>query len=447
MNISQENIDDLNAVISIDITPEDYKTVVEDAMKTQAKKANIPGFRPGKVPVSHIKRMYGKSILLDEINRLVSDSLNNYLTENKIEILGQPLPKEEDKDKEYNWDFNDEFKFNYEIGLTPKIEVPFSEETALTEYVIKADEETLKTRISHLRKSYGKRTNPEVSEDGDMVFGDLKQLDADGKVMEEGINVSSALRIDLVEDKKIKKSLIGLKKDDVLVVDIKKAYNNDVIAKLLSITEEEAEQLESSFELTVKNVNRLEEAELNKEFFDKVFGEDVIKTEEEFENRVTEEVEGMFVQTADQKLQNDIYTLGMDAVKVDFPDEFLKRWLKATNENLSDAEIEEGYEDFKKNLKWTLIENRIIADNSLEIKYEEVFQTAKDRLASQLQLYGQQSFTEEQLGQYAAQLLQDKEQANRIFDEVKALKVFDFIKGKAKLEKKEIGNDEFLKLK
>src|SRR5690606_18924820 len=142
-----------------------------------------------------------------------------------------------------------------------------------------------------------------------------------------------------------------------------------------------------------------------------------------------------------------IYTLGMDAVKVDFPDEFLKRWLKATNENLSDAEIEEGYEDFKKNLKWTLIENRIIADNSLEIKYEEVFQTAKDRLASQLQLYGQQSFTEEQLGQYAAQLLQDKEQANRIFDEVKALKVFDFIKGKAKLEKKEIGNDEFLKLK
>ncbi|HLT42001.1 MAG TPA: trigger factor [Sphingobacteriaceae bacterium] len=447
MNISQENIDDLNAVISIDITPEDYKTVVEDAMKTQAKKANIPGFRSGKVPVSHIKRMYGKSILLDEINRLVSDSLNNYLTENKIEILGQPLPKEEDKDKEYNWDFNDEFKFNYEIGLTPKIEVPFSEETALTEYVIKADEETLKTRISHLRKSYGKRTNPEVSEDGDMVFGDLKQLDAEGKVMEEGINVSSALRIDLVEDKKIKKSLIGLKKDDVLVVDIKKAYNNDVIAKLLSITEEEAEQLESSFELTVKNVNRLEEAELNKEFFDKVFGEDVIKTEEEFENRVTEEVEGMFVQTADQKLQNDIYTLGMDAVKVDFPDEFLKRWLKATNENLSDAEIEEGYEDFKKNLKWTLIENRIIADNSLEIKYEEVFQTAKDRLASQLQLYGQQSFTEEQLGQYAAQLLQDKEQANRIFDEVKALKVFDFIKGKAKLEKKEIGNDEFLKLK
>lgn len=447
MNISQENIDNLNAVISIELTPDDYKTVVEDAMKAQAKKANIPGFRPGKVPVSHIKKLYGKSILLDEINRIVSSKLNDFLTENKVEILGQPLPKAEDADKEYNWDFNDEFKFNYEIGLTPKIEVPFTEETVLTEYIIKADEETLKTRMSHLRKSYGKRTNPEVSEDGDMIFGDLKQLDAEGKELEEGISVSSALRTDLVEDKKIKKSLIGLKKGDVLVIDLKKAYKNDVVAKLLSITEEEVEALDSSFELTVKNINRLEEADLDKEFYDKVFGEDVIKSEEEFRNRVKEEVESMFVQNADQKLQNDIYNLGMDAVNVEFPDEFLKRWLKATNENLSDAEVEEGYEDFKKNLKWTLIENRIIADNDLQIKYEEVFQTAKDRLAAQLKLYGQQSFTDEQLGQYAAQLLQDQEQANRIFDEVKALKVFEFVKGKAKLEKKEINNDEFLKLK
>jgi trigger factor len=325
--------------------------------------------------------------------------------------------------------------------------VPFSEKTELTEYIIKADDETLKTRISHLRKSYGKRTNPEVSEDGDMVFGDLKQLDTEGKVLEDGINVSSALRTDLVEDKKIKKSLIGLKKDDTLVIDLKKAYKNDVVAKLLSITEEEAEQLQSSFELTVKNINRLEEADLGKEFYDKVFGEDVIKTEEEFENRVREEVESMFVQNADQKLQNDIYNLGMDSVNVEFPDEFLKRWLKATNENLNDAEIEEGYNDFKRNLKWTLIENKIIADNDLQIKYEEVFQTAKDRLSMQLKLYGQQSFTDEQLGQYAAQLLQDKEQANRIFDEVKALKVFNLIKEIAKLEKKEINNDEFLKLK
>lgn len=151
MNISQENIDDLNAVISIEIKPEDYLSVVDDAIKAQAKKANIPGFRPGKVPVSHIKRMYGKSILVDEINHLVGHKLNDYLTENKIDILGQPLPKEDDT--EYNWDFNDEFTFRFEVGLTPSIENPFSEETTFTEYIIKADEETLKTRTSHLRKA------------------------------------------------------------------------------------------------------------------------------------------------------------------------------------------------------------------------------------------------------------------------------------------------------
>lgn len=447
MNISQENIDDLNAVISIEISPEDYKTTVEEAIKAQAKKANIPGFRPGKVPASHVKRMYGKSILLDEINRIVSEKLNEHLTENKVEILGQPLPKEDDAEKDYNWDYNDEFTFNYEVGLTPKVEIPFNDKTSFTEYVIKADEETMKTRVSHLRKSYGNRTNPEVSEAGDMVFGDLKELDEDGKILEEGINVSSALRIDLVNDKKIEKSLIGLKKDDVLTIDLNKAYEKDVIVKLLSITEEEAEALTSSFELTVKNINRLEEAELNKEFFDKAFGEDVIKTEDEFYAHVRKEVEGMFVQNADQKLQNDIYNFGMDAVKVEFPDDFLKRWLKATNEKLSEEEVEEGYEDFKKNLKWNLIENKIIGDNDLEIKYEEVLQTAKERLATQLQMYGQQNVEEEQLNQYAAQLLQDKEQANRLFDEVKALKVFDYIKGVVKVEKKEIDHDKFLKLK
>lgn len=447
MKISQENIDDLNAVISIEISPEDYKATVEDAIKAQAKKANIPGFRPGKVPASHVKRMYGKSILLDEINRIVSEKLNEHLTENKVEILGQPLPKEDDADKEYNWDYNDEFKFNYEIGLTPKVEIPFTEKTSFTEYVIKADDETMETRVSHLRKSYGNRTNPEVSEANDMVFGDLKELDEDGKVKEDGINVSTALRIDLVNDKKIQKTLIGLKKDDVLTIDLSKAYDKDVVVKLLSITEEEAEALTSSFELTVKNINRLEEAELNKEFFDKVFGEDVVKTEEEFYAHVRKEVEGMFVQNADQKLQNDIYNYGMDTVKAEFPDDFLKRWLKATNENLTDEEIEEGYEDFKKNLKWNLIENKIIGDNNLEIKYEEVLQTAKDRLAAQLQMYGQQNIEEEQLNQYAAQLLQDKEQANRLFDEVKALKVFDYIKGVAKIEKKEINHDKFIKLK
>jgi len=446
MNISQENIDDLNAIINIELTPEDYKTQVDSVIKDQAKKAKLPGFRPGMVPASHIRRTYGKAILIDEINKIVGDGLNNFITENKLEILGQPLPKEEEG-KEYAWDFTEDFKFQYEIGLAPKVEVPFSDKDTVTEYTIKADEETLNSRISNLRKSYGKRSNPEVSEENDVIYGELKQVDDKNEVVEGGIVKTASLRTDIIDVKKIKKSLVGLKKGDVVVIDLKKAYDASTVARILEIEEDQVEALNSLFQLTVENVNRLEEAELDQEFFNKIYGEDEVKTEEEFRARVTKEIEDMFVQNADQKLQNDLYTLGMDRVKATFPDEFLKRWLKATNEKLTDEEIQEGYDDFAKNLRWTLIENKIINDNELEIKYEEVVATAKDRLLAQFKMYGQQELPEEQLNQYAMQLLQDKEQANRLFEEVKALKVFDYLKGLVKIEKKDIPYNKFLELK
>jgi len=446
MNISQENIDDLNAIINIELTPEDYKTQVDSVIKDQAKKAKLPGFRPGMVPASHIRRTYGKAILIDEINKIVGDGLNNFITENKLEILGQPLPKEEEG-KEYAWDFTEDFKFQYEIGLAPKVEVPFSDKDTVTEYTIKADEETLNSRISNLRKSYGKRSNPEVSEENDVIYGELKQVDDNNEVVEGGIVKTASLRTDIIDVKKIKKSLVGLKKGDVVVIDLKKAYDASTVARILEIEEDQVEALNSLFQLTVENVNRLEEAELDQEFFNKIYGEDKVKTEEEFRARVTKEIEDMFVQNADQKLQNDLYTLGMDRVKATFPDEFLKRWLKATNEKLTDEEIQEGYDDFAKNLRWTLIENKIINDNELEIKYEEVVATAKDRLLAQFKMYGQQELPEEQLNQYAMQLLQDKEQANRLFEEVKALKVFDYLKGLVKIEKKDIPYNKFLELK
>lgn len=446
MNISQENIDDLNAIINIELTPDDYKGQVDSAIKNQAKQAKLPGFRPGMVPASHIRRTYGKAILIDEINKIVGDKLNNYLTESKLEILGQPLPKE-DSAQDYAWDFNEDYKFQYEIGLAPKVEVPFSEKDSLTEYIIKADEETLNSRISNLRKSYGKRSTPEVSEENDVLYGELKQVTKKGEAVEDGIVKTTSLRTDIIEDKKIKKSLVGLKKDDTVIIDLKKAYDSSTVARILEIEEEKVAEQDTEFQLTVENVNRLEEAELDQDFFDKVYAGGEVKTEEEFRARVAKEIEDMFVQNADQKLQNDLYTLGMDRVKAEFPDEFLKRWLKATNEKLTDEEIEQGYDDFAKNLKWTLIENKIISDNALEIKYEEVVATAKERLSAQMRMYGQQNLPDEQLNQYAMQLLQDKEQANRLFEEVKALKVFDHLKNVVKLKKKEIPYNEFIELK
>ncbi|RVT98022.1 trigger factor [Mucilaginibacter limnophilus] len=447
MNITQEQVDNLNAVLTININPEDYQPRVDKAIKDHAKKAKLPGFRPGMVPAGHIKKMYGKSILVDEINNLLSDSLNNYIDEQKLEVLGQPLPKVDDK-KEYNWDFNDNFEFNYEVGLAPQFNLDFTSQDKLTQYVISVDEETLAERVKNIRRAYGKMTNPDLSADGDVLYAQLEQLSPDGSVFDEGINETTSVRLEQISDEAIKASLIGLKKDDTVVLDIQKAFGNDAakVAGLLKIDEETAADLKSNFRLTVKNVNRLEESDLNQEFFDKLFGEGTVTTEEEFKAKITEEQESMLQQDAERKLQDEIYNYALSKVDFALPDEFLKRWLKATNEKLSNEELEGGYGDFAKNLKWTLIENKIIKDNNIEIKYDEVFSVAKQRLDAQFRMYSPQPLTEEQLGQYTVQYLQNKENANRIFEEVKALKVFDYIKSVVTLDNKEITRSEFAKL-
>ncbi|WP_256012859.1 trigger factor [Desertivirga xinjiangensis] len=447
MNITQEKIDNLNSVVKVSIKPEDYLDRVEKAIKTQAKKANLPGFRKGMVPSSHIKRMYGKSILVDEINNLLTDTLNNYISENKLEVLGQPLPKVDDA-KEFNWDYTDEFEFDYELGLAPEFQLDFSSKDKLPYYQIKVDADTLESRTKNLRKSYGKMTNPEVSAEDDVLYSELVQLSPDGSVFEGGISNTASLRLDLVKDDEIKKSLIGLKIGDVVTVDIQKAFDNDAfqISKLTGISEEDAKDLKSNFQLTVKNVNRLEEADLNQEFFEKIFPAGDVTTEEQFKEKITAELESMMVQNADQKLQNDLVSFGLGKFELQLPDEFLRRWLKATNENLSDEELEKGYDDFARNLKWTLIENKIIKENNIEIKYEDVLDAAKSRLDAQFKMYSPQPLPEDQLSQYAVQFLQNKENANRIFEEVKAQKVFEYLKSVITLDTKEIEYSKFLEL-
>jgi trigger factor len=447
MNISQEKKDNLNAVIKINISTEDYQERVEKVMKDQAKKAAIPGFRKGMVPVSHIKRMYGKNILVEEINTLLSDTLNNYLNEQQLEVLGQPLPKI-DESTNYNWDFNDNFEFNYEVGLAPEFNVDFSSQDTLPVYKITVDDETLASRITNLRKSYGKMTNPDVSADDDVLYAELKQLSPDGSVFEDGISNITSVRLDQIKNDAVKATLIGLKKDDVVEIDLQEAFDNDAakIAGLLKIEETEAADLKSKFQLTVKNVNRLSESDLDQAFFDKIFEEGTVTTEEEFRAKITQELESMMVQDADNKLQAEMYTYVLNKINFALPDEFLKRWLKATNEKLSDEELAGGYDDFAKNLKWTLIGNKIVRDNDIKVEYNDVLDLAKQRIDAQFRMYSPQPISEEQLGQYAVQFLQDKENANRIFEEAKSLKVFQYLKGVVTLEKKEITFNEFSKL-
>ncbi|MET4083411.1 trigger factor [Pedobacter sp. UYP30] len=446
MDITQEKTGNLTAVVKIKMTPADYSEKIDKAIKDQAKKAQLPGFRKGMVPVAHIKKMYGKSILVEEVNNLLSDTLNNYLAEQKLEILGQPLPVME-KEKEFKWDNTDEFEFDYELGLAPEVDVNITSKDKFTEYVVKADNETLESRIKNIRRSYGKMSNPETSADDDVLYVDLTELAEDGSEVGEGIKSSATIRLDQIKDAKIKKSLIGLQKEAELTFDIKTALDDvNLVAKALKIEEDKAKEVSASFKLVVKNVNRLEEADLNQEFFDKLFGKDEVTDEAGFREKIRAEVEGMFQQDSDRKLSNDIYEQLLAQHQFELPDEFLRKWLKATNEKLSDEELAEGYDDFAKNLKWTLIENKIIKDNKIEIKYEDVFQSAKQKIDAQFRMYSPQPLPENQLGQYVAQFLQDKENANRTFEEVKALKTFEHIKSLATLEQKDIDYDMFVEM-
>ncbi|HZY39932.1 MAG TPA: trigger factor, partial [Mucilaginibacter sp.] len=251
-----------------------------------------------------------------------------------------------------------------------------------------------------------------------------------------------------IKDEAVKASLIGLKKGDEVTLDIQKAFNNDAarVAGLLKIEEDLAADLKSNFRLTVKNVNRLEESDLNQEFFDKLFGEGEVTTEEEFRQRITGEIEAMMAQDAERRLQEDIYKYTLNKVQFSLPDDFLKRWLQSNDEKMTAEDLEGGYSEFAQNLKWTLIVSKIITEHKIEVKYEDVFETAKFRLGQQFRMYSQLPLSEEQLGQYTVQYLQNKENANKIFDEVKALKVFNYIKGVVTLEPKEISNTDFQKL-
>lgn len=443
MRITRNNIDDLNAVISVVIKPDDYQEAVEKALKAQAKKTKLPGYRPGTVPMAQIKRMYGKNLLLEEINKVLSEAVNNYITQNEIEILGQPLPIQ--NDSQYKWEIGEDFTFDYEIGLAPIIRTEFTANDTLTQYIIKVDEETLASRIKNLRRSYGKMTQPETSMDGDVLLADFTQLANDGSVLENGLNLTSTLRLDIITEA-YKHQLINLKREDAIEsFDLVAAIADEVqLRKILKLDDQDAIIPQSKFKITIKNINRLEESDLDINFYNKVFGEDAgVSTEDEFRTKITAELELMMAQDADRKLAADFFKYGNTKMDIQLPNEFLKRWLKTVNKDVSDEDLEKGYADFATNLRWTLVENQIIKQNNIKINYQDVFAAAKQRLDAQFRMYSPTPIAEEQLAEYATQYLKETANANQVFDEVKSAKVFEHLKTVITLIKKEIDFKEF----
>jgi len=445
MNISKENIDSLNAVLKIELSAADYQDRVATVLADYRKTADMPGFRKGKVPMGVVKKRYGIPVKVEEINKILSDSITKYIVDEKLDILGNPLPKEAEQ---IDWDKQEDFVFEYELGLAPIFDVKISKKTKIDFYNIKADDTMIDRYAEDIAKRYGKMSSPEKVEEKDLVYGTFQELDADGVAVEGGITNQASVSLDFVKTKQLKNEFIGSEKGIVIVFDPKKAFENDTdTAAMLNIDKEAYADLKANFSFTIDNISRMEPADLNTELFDKVYGEGVVKNEKEFRAKIATEAENMFIGESDRKFQNDAVDFLLEKTSFDLPEEFLKRWMQTVSEKpVTLDEIENDFEGYKKSLKWQIIENKIAKENNLSVAKEEAIEEAKKLIAAQMAQYGQLSPEEEQLEQYAQQVLANKEEEKNIYDRVFASKMTAFFKESFKMNEKEISYEDFIKL-
>lgn len=445
MNITKENIDNLNAVVTIEIGPSDYEKRVDDAIKKIQHKASIPGFRPGKVPAGMIKKMHGKSVLADELNKILSDGINNYIVENKLEILGNPLPK---ADEQIDWENGKAFTFKYDLGLAPSFDVEVSDKTAFTYEVVKIDTELIDKYVKDVRKNYGKPSNPEIAEERDVVFVDINELDETGAIKAGGIFKSTSIGIDRLKSEIAKKKLTGVKKEDKVVINCKELYADPVeLSVSLGIDKETAEALNCNLQLTVKNIARMEDAELNEELFLKVYGDGSIKTEEEFREKVKQELASMFAQDSDRKFFSEVEKNLVETINPALPEEFLKRWIMATNDKpVTIEQLNEEFGAWGRSMKWKLIENKIIKNNSITVTADEATEEAKRFVRSHFARYGQAP-DEAEIEKTAITILQKEKEAEKIYEGLYYNKILTLFKSKYKLNNKELSYNEFFGIK
>lgn len=439
MNVVEEKIDDLNAVIRVQIAPEDYSEKVDKTLKDYRKQANIPGFRPGKVPMSLIKSKYGKAVLAEELNKVVNESINNFITTNQVEILGNPMPKE---DEEVKGDFNNpgEFEFAYEIGLAPEFDVSLSKKNKFDYLKVEINDEMLDKEVESLAKRYGSLVAAEEAGEKDMVLGEFKQIDGE-------ITNTSTISLEFIEDDKVKKELVGQKVGATLKIDPRKVSRGDEdMAAMLAISKEEAAALEGDFEFKITEIKTMVPAAVDQALFDKLFGEGNVKSEEELKERIKADLERMFTNDSDRLLSQSISDKLIEKTDFELPEGFLKRWVMASSEKeVTREELDADFDNYAKSLKWQLIQNKIIKNNDIKVEPDEVMEYTKGLLVNQYAQYGMPAPEEDQLVSQASEVLKNREEANKIYDNIYGSKMLAFFKETVKLNEKSLPYDDFVK--
>lgn len=448
MNVIREDIDALNAVLKVQVKPEDYQGKVAETLKNYRKKVTMPGFRPGNVPMALIQKQHGSSVLAEELNRVVNASLQKYLSENKVEILGNPIPK---ADHEVEGDFKNpsEFTFAYEIGLAPKIDVNLSSKSNYDYLKVRIDDKLVDKQVEDLRRRYGKLIASDAVGESDLVMAQFVELNDDDSIKEGGILHSSTVSMEMVSNKDVTNELKGKKVGDKVIVnpaDVSRGGKDT--AAMLGISEAELANVSDKFQLTITEIKGMELAELNEELFTKLFGfEEAIASEQEMRERIKVDLNGMFANDSDRLLTQTIYTDLLEKTAVGLPDAFLKRWIKLSNEKeVTVEQIEADYANYSKSLKWQLIQGTIFKVNNIKLENAEVMDYTKGLLVSNYAQYGMPAPGDEELTKSALNVLQNKEEANRVYEMLAEQKLTSFFKQTVSLKDKEVSYDEFVEI-
>jgi len=448
MNVTRQDVDALNAKLTVEITPADYEKKVIDTLNNYRKTAKVPGFRPGHVPMGLVKKQYGKAVLSEELNKVVNQSLQEYITENKLDLLGNPIPADAENSFSGDFDNPENFEFFYDIALAPEVTVPLSGKNKFDYVTVKVDDALIEKQVEDLRRRYGKLVSGEKVGEKDMVLAQFVELNDDDSIKEGGILHTSTVSLEFVSDDKVKKSLIGKKIGDKLVVNPESVSRGGAdTAAMLGVKEDELEGVSDKFQLTINEIKVMEMADLNEELFDKLFGPGNVKDEKSLRERVKSDLDGMFVNDSDRMLTRSVYDSLLEKTEVELPDAFLKRWIQLSNESeITMEQIDADYENYAKGLKWQLIQSSIFKANDIKLENEEVIEYTKGLLVNNYAQYGMPAPEDEELTQSAMQVLQNQEEANKVYDMLAERKLTTYFKETVKLNEKEVSYDEFTEM-
>lgn len=449
MNVSLQNNDKVSALLTVKIEKADYQDRVQKALKDLRHKAQMPGFRPGMVPAGLMKKMYGKQVTADEVNKLLSETLYKYIQDNKINILGEPMINQE-KQSQIDFDTQEEFEFTFDIALAPEFKLELSKEDKVDYYHIDVTDEMVENQVKMYAQRNGKYEKVDAYEANDMMKGILAELDENGSVKEGGIQVEDAVMMPQYMKNEEQKAIFnGAKVNDVLVFNPATAWDNNEaeLASLLKIEKAAAAEVKANFSYQVTEITRFVAGDLNQEIFDQVFGKDAVKSEEEFRAKVKEGIQAQFAMDSDYKFLIDFRKAMMEKVgKLEFPDALLKRIMQANNADKGEQFVEENYDKSIEELTWHLIKEQLVEANQIKVDNDDVTAMAKEATKAQFAQYGMMNVPDELLDNYAKEMLKKKESVDGLVNRAVETKLIAAVKPQVSLVEQTVSIEDFNKM-